>query len=517
MSCAGGLDKRNCFWLDSCHCYHTIVGIMAASRRQNKAQGKPKKTKGKSEETEPKLTAEDIPSASYLAIIWQYLTEALCEAVFATTRINERRRKWTLFMMTWFWISLLQSQYTSQTRALNLVKEGGSPLFPWLKTSPASFFKKAQNTRLVFFRNLFLAFTMKVLAAAQPCFERDLLPFDEAQFPNVYAWDGSRLAKVARRLKIAQNTTKAIIPGSMEAVYDLRRGVLHNLYFDPDGCVSEMKMVDQVLDGIQKGALLHGDRAYSKPYIWRKLDKRGLFMITRYNKTVKKRRLAVIDQYRSYSLNFDDYLMKMGSSKQGEEPVQLRLVHIWGRGPQGRRFDYTLVTNVLDPKRLTPIQIMGAYRRRWSVERMYLAMKDILNLNHLYNCSPAAVGQQVYATAIIYNALRLSQAKIAAAAGIAPELLSPDKLFPVLMEHYVRAIDFLAGMHVFAKMERCGPPDLTADDLKLLDILPWTRIHIRDYLLEKRSDHRRKRRFCVGRSRVTGYDDIPGGKRLLAA
>jgi hypothetical protein len=486
---------------------------MATSRRKSKASGK---TNGKRKQL--KLAVEDVPSSGYLAVIWQYLTEALCEVVFATTRINERRRNWTLYMMVWFWISLLQSGYTSQTRALNAVKEGSAPLFPWLKTSKESFFKKTKNTRPAFFRNVFLAFTMKVLADAQPCFERDLLPFDEAKFPNVYAWDGSRLAKVARRLKIAQRTTKAIIPGSMEAVYDLRRGMLHNLYFDPDGCVSEMKMIDPVLDGIPEGSLIHGDRAYSKPYVWRKLEERKLFMITRYNKTVKKRRLAVIDQYRSYSLNIDDYLVNMGGSKRGEKPVQLRVVHIWGRGQQARRFDYTLVTNVLDPKRLTPVQIMGAYRRRWSVERMYLAMKDILNLNHLYNCSPAAVGQQVYSTGIIYNALRLSQGKIAAAAGIEPELLSPDKLFPVLIDQYVNATILLITMGVLAKEKRLTPPTLTAADLSSkLDALPWFRIHVRDFLLEKRSEHRRKRRFCAGRSRVTGYDDIPGGKGLMAA
>jgi hypothetical protein len=40
------------------------------------------------------------------------------------------RRKWTLYMMVWFWIALLQSRYTSQTCALLEVKDGSAPLFP---------------------------------------------------------------------------------------------------------------------------------------------------------------------------------------------------------------------------------------------------------------------------------------------------------------------------------------------------------------------------------------------------
>ena len=41
----------------------------------------------------------------------------------------------------------------------------------------------------------------------------------------------------------------------------------------------------------------------------------------------------------------------------------------------------TLYTNVIKPERLTPEQLMAAYRRRLSVERMYLAMKEVALLN----------------------------------------------------------------------------------------------------------------------------------------
>ena len=378
------------------------------------------------------LAVEEVPSAQYLSIVWKYLTESLCQEVFAATRERERQRKWTLFALVWFWISLLQSRYASQTRAL-LEARAGSALFPPVDATPEAFFQKVQNIRPAFFQDVFRAYTERLRAEAPSAFEREL-PLDRKVFPEVYAVDGSGLEKVARK------TTKAIIPGSMEAVYDLRRGLLHELHFDPDGCVGEITMFEKVLPSIPRGALIIDDRYYAKPKIWQQVVAQGVWMTSRHNRTVKKRRLAVNAEFRSSALSFDDWLVQMGGSQAGTVPVQLRWVRLWGPG-----FDYTLITNVLEPERLMPVQLMAAYRRRWSVERMYLAMKDVLELNSLYNCSPPAVAQQVYATAILYNTLRVSQGKIAATADIAPEMLSVDKLFPTLVDHYIKATCFALG------------------------------------------------------------------------
>ena len=305
------------------------------------------------------LAVEEVPSAKYLPIVWKYLTESLCQEVFAATRERERQRKWTLYALVWFGIALLQSRYGSQTRAL-LEARAGSALFPPVDASPEAFFQKVQNVRPAFFQNVSRAYTARLKAEAPSTFEREL-PLDPQLFPEVYAVDGSRLQNVARMLKVARKTTKAIIPGSLEAVYDLRRGLLHELHFDPDGCVGEITMFEQVLASIPRGALILNDRYYAKPKIWQQVAEQGVWMISRHNRTVKKRRLAVNAQFRSSALSWDDWLVEMGGSQAGTSPVQLRWVRIWGPG-----FDQTLITNVLEPERLTPEQLMAAYRRRWS-------------------------------------------------------------------------------------------------------------------------------------------------------
>ena len=449
---------------------------------------------------------EEVPSAEYLSVLWKHLTESMCDEVFAATRNRERQRKWTLFAMVWFWIGLLQSRYSSQTRAL-LEARAGSPLFPPVDATPEAFFQKAQDVRPVFFQEVFHRYTQRLKAEAVACFEQEL-PLTIEAFPEIFAIDGSRLDKVGRLLKVARKTTKAILPGSMQSVYDLRRGLLHELYFDPDGCVAEISMLEKVLPSIPAGALVVNDRYYAKPVIWEKVAEHKLHMVSRYNKTVKKRRIEILQKKRGAQLCVDDWLVEMGGSKAGTQPVQLRWVHLWNR-----QFEIILITNVLDAKALTPLQLLALYRRRWSVERMYLALKDVLDLNRLYNCSPAAVGQQVYATAILYNTLRASQVKIAAAADIAPESLSVDKLFPTLIDHYVKATYVAFGAERVSEQWLANHPHLNPPPMDIHH--PSLRIRIADHLLEKRSDIRRRRRFCKGRARATSYKKIPGAKKLL--
>jgi hypothetical protein len=254
--------------------------------------------------------------------------------------------------------------------------------------------------------------------------------------------------------------------------------------------------------------LLVNDRYYAKPVIWQRLAQQGVLMVSRHNKSVKRRRIEGLTQTRSSALSVDDWIVDMGGSQAGSDPVRLRWVHIWNG-----KFEITLITNVLDPTLLSPTQLLALYRRRWSVERMYLAMKDVLELNHLFNCSPAAVGQQSYATAILYNTLRASQGKIAAAANIDPEALSVDKLFPTLIDHYIKATYIAFGAEAMLERMQAQNPGLRPPQLKIDH--PMLRIRIADHRLEKRSETRRQRRFCSGRAQATSYNKIPGAKKLL--
>ena len=123
------------------------------------------------------------------------------------------------------------------------------------------------------------------------------------------------------------------------------------------------------------------------------------------------------------------------------------------------------------------------------------------------------MGQQVYATAILYNTLRLSQGRIAAQAGLAPEKLSVDKLFPTLIDHHIKALYIATAASDTLDRQSDERSRLPLSEIKVEH--RWLRNHIRDHLLEKRNERRKRRRFCKGRARATSYKKIPGAKKLL--
>ena len=68
--------------------------------------------------TKAKHLPGQIQPVDYLATLWHYLTESLCNEVFEMTRDKERQRKWSLFALLQVWMGLLHSRAHSQTEAV---------------------------------------------------------------------------------------------------------------------------------------------------------------------------------------------------------------------------------------------------------------------------------------------------------------------------------------------------------------------------------------------------------------
>lgn len=467
-----------------------------------------------------------IDPVDYLAVLWRHLTEGLCEEIFRALRERERERKWTIFTLMQFWIALLHSgPEVSQTQAVAEC-DRGHPLYPVITATPESFFERVQSLAPRFFRAVFHRVSQAFLGeiSALPVRFASELGIPAERFGEIYTLDASRLDPVAHRLKITRRTTRAVIPGSIEALYDVRRGLIRSLHFDPDGSRAELTMAEELLGDIPQGSLLLLDRLYATPSFIDTAQMCGIELVARYKGGMKRREVERLGRVRRSGLSIDDVIIELGTTRRlGRSdtpagPVLVRHVVIKSQH-RGATHTLELITTVLDPDRLTAEEMAELYGYRWTIERMFLTMKSTLHLERLYNSTPAAVGQQLYATALLYNALRLAQLQLSQKLQVEPERLSPEKLFPRLMQRLEQRTWIEAGVIWHEALLRRENPSLPRYDpealARSLDHNPQLRLDVHDVLLEKRAEKRKRRRYCEGRHMHTSFAKLSGGKRYL--
>lgn len=424
-----------------------------------------------------------------IRIIHEHLTKALCESVFDERRISERRRLWTLQAMAEFWTAVIIRAPASLRLALD-ESQRGTGGFPLVKAAPESFFERAQGMRWEFFSDLFKAFSASALADHAPAFEKDLREALPA-FPAVFVVDGSRLDAIAHRLKVLWDQRAVVLPGSLLVLYDLYRGVPLRVRFDEDSNRAEVPALKDELNAVPKGALLLGDRAFCSHRLFGDFKERKIWALVRCTKAIGIQRLSEVSRTKHDGGVLRDALVLAGTKQKPSQRQSLRLIE-WKKGKKTLR----LLTNVLDPKMLPAEAAIALYGRRWSVERMFYDLKEVLNLHRFYAANVNAVAMQVYAAALVYLALRIAQADIAKAARLPPERFSVEKLFPRVAS---ASTAFVTVCLTVIALRAANPgltlvePDWSNQD--------FASAPLQAVLVETRNPSRRRRRACPAQRR----------------
>ena len=168
-----------------------------------------------------------------------------------------------------------------------------------------------------------------------------------------------------------------------------------------------------------------------------------------------------------------------------------------------------MLTNVVEPQRLSIRDALRLYPWRWKVERLFFDLKEVLNLHRFYTGSPNGVAMQVYAAALVHTAFRVAQGHIAQAIGTQPQEISPARFFPRMA---AAAIGLTWSEVAFIEIQKANPGiDLQKPDWHRCEFAWTTFAHIR---VESRNGRRRKRRFCKSRKQWKSFTHISGGKKL---
>lgn len=441
-----------------------------------------------------------IPTISF---IYSYLTKALCDTVFGQQRDRERQKEWSLWKLVQFWTEVTLRAPQSLTLALEECRKRMSPTLPRITTSNQAFFQKSADLAPRFFAAVFEKFLGLILPVAERKYGRGLKHLS-ANFPEIWILDGSQLSAVFKRLKELWNIPNVMLPGCLMAVYDLHRGIPRYLKYHGDAALGEMKRATEAIKNMIQGTLLLADRYYAKPAFTVLVEKLGGFILTRYNKTVKLKDAREISRRIYNGGILTESLVRVGG--KGKTPAQVWRFIYWKKGNKHHR----LITTVIDPRLLSAEDALALYPRRWSIERMFYDLKEVLNLNCIYCSNPNAVAQQVYAAAMVYTGLRICQADIAGNLSIDPEDISVEKLFPrvvAVAQSYTQVRLAYVAICLENPGKQINEPDWAATK--------WSRVKLSEIRVIKRQGKRKKRKFNVEGAKWKSFAHFTRTKALI--
>jgi hypothetical protein len=434
-------------------------------------------------------------------LLHRHITESLCAKIFRQNRTVERQRKWTLHALVQFWTGVILRAPKALTQALDEAR-GGNKLWPVVESSSEAFFEKCKDFHWSFFARLYVEFGRRITKEA-PCAYAASVAGLRRHFPEIWVMDGSQLAEVAHRLKILWKVQGAVLPGRLFVLYDIFRGISRGMVFEADAAKNENLLAKEGLKIIPEGTLVLGDRLFGLVSYFKALSEQKQWGLLRRHGNSKVRIMRTLSRKQGSRELLEDSLVSVGCGINIPKQT-LRLI----RYRKGKlRLD--LFTNVLDVEKLSAEQAVELYGLRWSIERMFFDLKAVLNLNHFYAANPNAIAMQVFASAIVHNAFRVAQSRIAIKHGIAPELISSAKLYPKLA----------AASDALAQSEMMWEGTLEAN--------PGVKLHKPEYhkrpfatttlgaiLADKRKKRHSKAR-CRPISVWLSWRKVRGGKKLM--
>lgn len=341
----------------------------------------------------PRAAPVSVDLVRVLELLRTHITATLCRTVFATLRTTQRQRRWTLQALVEFWLAVILRAPRALSQALYETLEGSEPLFPQVAATPEAFFQRCQSLRPAFFAEIFTRFTARLLAAVPARYAPEFAAL-QACFAAVVVVDGSCLAAIAHRLKLLWAERAVVLPGSLLAVYDLGYGLCRVLDFCADAAAGELARAQAALATLPPDTLVLADRLYSTSGWFATLAAQGCWGLVRQDRRLGLRKVRRLVRRQVEGGRLTDWLVEAGGRRA---PVQ-RLRYIrWQRGATVR----AVLTNVLDPTRLGAVEALALYPRRWTIERLFFDLKEVLNLHRVYAGNPNAIAMQVYAAGCV--------------------------------------------------------------------------------------------------------------------
>jgi hypothetical protein len=223
-----------------------------------------------------------------------------------------------------------------------------------------------------------------------------LLQAVQGRFSACYALDGTILEALFRKLKALREVAEAPFAGQLAVVCDLATHLPAKLFYSDDPGANDKAVLPRLLAWLPANSLLVFDLGFFAFTFFDDLAVAGSWFVTR----LREKTSFSVQQVLVARAGVRDRIVKLGvyRSNRSTQPVRLIEVYVDGAWRQ-------YITTVLDPQRLSIIEVVELYEYRWRIETAFLLVKRLLDLAYLWVGSLNGVQLQVWATWLYYAIL----------------------------------------------------------------------------------------------------------------
>jgi hypothetical protein len=199
-------------------------------------------------------------------------------------------------------------------------------------------------------------------------------------------------------------------------LWDFRRG---------DARSSERSHLLEMLDTFPEGAMVLADAGFTGYDVFRAILGSRRRLLIRVGSNVRLlRKLGLVAEAHEGVV----YLWTQDARRAGLPPLVLRLISFVGK----RNQHVHLLTDVLDPARLTDAQAIEIYGLRWGIEVVYRSIKQTMGRRRMLSDSPAGARAELDGAVIGFWLIGLLAFKRQLGRTAGPSAWSPAKTLGVL-------------------------------------------------------------------------------------
>jgi hypothetical protein len=310
----------------------------------------------------------------------------------------------------------------SQLAIWRLLTLSGLWDYPRYTLSDQAIYKRLAAAGTSVLEQLFSQISALLRERLVPFMRQDLVPWAT----EVFALDGSALDAVARKLPALRGVPKGderLLPGKVGGLYDVRRQQWWRVQYTAEPHENDKVAAPAMVRDLPRGSLILADLGYFGFRWFDDLTDAGYWWVSRLRKKTSYDIRHVFYQD-AYIL---DALIWLGAYRADRAAHTVRLVTV----RLGDR-SYSYITNVLEPSRLTAVDMVRLYARRWDIELAINLVKTHLNLHLWWSAKTTVILQQIWAVLIIAQIIQALHLEIAGLAGVDPDEVSVALLIQYL-------------------------------------------------------------------------------------